>query len=325
MSLYLCKTSEILKTRKNKRATASQNKITGQYVKDLAVLFNLKRSQKFEPLAVDQFPFDIEMLTASQLYRQSRLQYLNLGGAFKPKLSSMMRSLRAQDLFKDEIDFTPSRDEMVWFLENFKSLENPYDQVQALKQFNENSLFHEQNHRTIWRILPPAPIEKVAFRRYLNFAESLVVMLDLALGDQLGRKLSPRFERMNVIYRPSGHDGYPKKSKGIYRHYLLSLFLTTYYALELIHHDDILPAVNYVFPNQKALNKKAVQRGLELSELFTLNTNPQWQNLYWKQAQKSLQKLNQQRTDEPFFIAADPLDLGIEFSVVRSVLIHFGL
>ncbi|MBC7420779.1 MAG: hypothetical protein H7328_08625, partial [Bdellovibrio sp.] len=175
-----------MKTIESKKNTAHQKKIVRLYLSDLTKLFRLKRAKKIEHLAVDQFPFDIELLTVSGLYRQSRMQYLNLGGAFNPKVSSMMRSLRAQDLFKDVIDFTPSRDEMVWFYENFESLENHYDQIRALKQFNENSLFHEQNHRIIWRILPPAPIEKEAFRRYLNFAESLVVMLDLALGDALG-------------------------------------------------------------------------------------------------------------------------------------------
>ena len=307
---------------KNNRQLTSK---TRQYLNDLDVLFSLPLSKKYKFLAVETFAFDEQLLTASRLYRQSRTHYLNLGGAFKPQLSSMMRSLRAQDLFKNEIDYTPSFAEMHWFKENVEAVEDPNLQVEALRQFNENSLFHEQNHRIIWQLLPPAPSEQQAFRRYLNFAESLVVMLDLALGDQLTELLSPRFERMNVIYRPSGNDGFNKKSKAIYRKYLLSLFLTTYYALELINTEDILKAVNYIFPDQKQLNKKAVLRGLELSELFTLNTNPQWQNLYWKQALKSLQKMNHHRNEEPLLIAADPLDLNFEFAMVRSVILHFGL
>ncbi len=300
---------------------------TRQYLKDLKILVSLPAYKKYQALTVPAFPFDQQLLTASPLYRQSRKHYFNFGGLFKPQVSSMLRSLRAQDLFKDEIEYTPSFAEMLWFKDNLHILEvsDLHLQVAAFKQFNENSLFHEQNHRIIWRLLPPAPAEPLAFRRYLNFAESLVVMLDLALGDQLGNKLSPVFERMNVIYRPSGGPSIYQLSRLIYRKYLLSLFLTTYYALELIHHGDILKAVNYVFPGQSSLNKKAVQRGLELSELFTLNTNPQWQNLYWKPAQKSLHKLNRDRNDNPFFIALDPLDLNMEFAVVRSVLFHFRL
>ena len=296
-----------------------------QYVDDLTILFSLPQNKKLVPLVVQEFPFDHELVTASRLYQKSRKFYLALGGIFLPKVTSMMRSLRAQDLFKNEINYTPARSEMHWFHQNLNTLEDTNLHIEALRQFTENSLYHEQNHRIVWKLLPPAPADQAAFRRYLNFAESLVVMLDLALGDELGSDLSCRFENMNVIFRPSSEDGFCKKAKSIYRKYLLSLFLTTYYALELIHHDDILKAVDYIFPKQKQLNKKAVQRGLELSELFTLNTNPQWQSLYWKQAQLSLRKLNQAKKEDPLIIATDPLDLNYEFAFVRSILSHYGL
>ncbi|MFZ3228863.1 MAG: hypothetical protein WA160_01565 [Pseudobdellovibrio sp.] len=296
-----------------------------RFLKDLKTLTSLPISKKYQQLHLEQFAFDAQLISLSRLYRQSRTHYYSLDGVFVSNVSSMMRSLSAQDLFKNAIDYTPSMSEMMWFMDHFSEVVDPEIQVEALMQFNQNSLFHEQNHRVIWQLLPPAPKGKEALRRYLNFAESLVVTLDLALGDEIGSKYSSELERMGVIYRPAGDDLWMNKSKSIYRKYLLSLFATTYYALELINHKDILKAVDYIFPNQKLMNKNAVSRGLELSELFTLNTNPQWQNLNWQQAQNKLAKIHQHRTDEPFQIAADPLDLNIEFAMARSVLDFYGL
>lgn len=294
------------------------------FIKDIEVLASLP-IKKYNDLYIDQYPFDSQLLNTSRLYRQSRKFYLSLGGVCKPKVSSMMRSLSAQDLFKDEIDYTPSMSEMMWFKDHVHEVENPDLQIKALKYFNENSLYHEQNHRVLWRLLPPAPKERTALRRYLNFAESLVVTLDLALGDELGLKISLPLERMGLLYRPSAGDGWHKKSKSIYRKYLLSLLCTTYYALELINHKDILKAVDYIFPGQKLMNKAAFHRGLELSQLFTMNTNPQWQNLYWQDASKKLAKIHQHRSDEAFVISQDPLDLNIEFALARSIFDYYGL
>ena len=299
------------------------SKSTAQFLKDLTTLSELPTTKKFAAITLPEYPFDAQLLKQSTLYHRSRSEYIALGGRFSPRVSSMMRSLSAQDLFADQIDYSPTFSEMLWFMQHSNEVANPDAEVKALKQFNENSLFHEQNHRVIWHLLPRPEKGRARLRRYLNFAESLVVTLDLALGDQLGRKLSGPFERMNLIFRPAGQDRWHLKSKVIYRNYLLALFCTTYFALELIHQDDILKAVNYVLPGQKKLNSDAVRRGLELSHLFTKNTNPQWQNLNWKSAQKKLSKLHAKSNDEPFKIAEDPLDLNFEFVLVRSILDFF--
>ncbi len=307
---------------KNNSAPAKELK---QFIADLNILSKLPVTKNMQSMQLEEFPFDGQLLKLSSLYRESRKHYSSLGGQFNPKVSSMMRSLRAQDLFKNEIDYSPTMSEMLWFKEHITEADDAATEMKSLKQFNENSLFHEQNHRIIWKLLPPAPKEKKAMHRYLNFAESLVVTLDLALGDQIGTKLSPAFERMNVIYRPAGKQKWHLQSKSIYQKYLLSLLCTTYLALELIHHDDILKVVDFIFPGQKKMNAQAVARGLELNHLFTLNTNPQWQNLYWKEAQKKLSKIHHDRTDEALMIAEDPLDLNFEFAYARAVLYYFGL
>ncbi|RYZ82224.1 MAG: hypothetical protein EOP04_22465, partial [Proteobacteria bacterium] len=259
------------------------------YIKDVGLLCGLSVAKKFEKIWLREYPFDLQLLSSSRLYRESRKLYLSVGGTYGQKICSTMRSLSAQDLFKDEIDFTPSMSEMVWFKDHVHEVSGPDHELEALGRFNEISLYHEQNHRVLWRLLPPAPAEERDLCRYLNFAESLVVTLDLALGDELGKKVSNTFERMKVIYRPGGEDKWFNESKQVYRKYLLALLSTTYFALELINPEDILKAVDFVLPGQKKMNKDAVRRGLELSELFSRVTNPMWQERFWQQAGTKLQ------------------------------------
>ena len=295
------------------------------FLKSAKALAALPTSKKFQHLVVDEYIFDAQLLKVSRLYRLSREHYIAMGGQFKPRVSSMMRSLSAQDLFKDEIDYTPSFTELSWFLGHPNEVADQSAEVRALQIFNENSLYHEQNHRVIWKLLPPAPKDAGGLRRYLNFAESLVVTLDLALGDQVGLKFASDFERMNLIYRPASKHRWHLQSKTIYQKYLLALFGTTYLALELIHSADIKKAIDYILPGQKSINQQAVQRGLELNELFTLNTNPQWQRLNSRQAQKKLEKLHKNSEKMPLSIAPHPLDLNFELTWVRSILNHYGL
>lgn len=302
-----------------------KNEDVRSYIEDIGVLCDLPTSKKYSKLLLPEYPFDNQLLNASRLYRESRKLYLSLGGVYSPKVCSTMRSLSAQDLFKDEIEFTPSLSELLWFKDNFHDVVDQEAELDALVRFNEISLFHEQNHRVVWRLLPPPPTEERDFCRYLNFAESLVVTLDLALGDELGKKLSPVFESMKVIYRSGGEDKWLQKSKTEYRSYLLALLSATYYALELVNPEDILKAVDYVLPGQKKMNKDAVRRGLELSEFFTRITNPQWQERYWKVASGKLQKMHVGAKEDPLYMPEDPLDLEAEFFFAHRVFDYYGL
>ena len=304
--------------------SAAQSEVQ-YFLEDVKALYGLPTSKKHSKLLLNEYPFDGQLLHASRLYRESRKLYLSLGGVFSPKICSTMRSLSAQDLFKDEIEFSPSWSELVWFKDHSHEIADPDREIEALMRFNEISLYHEQNHRVLWRLLPPPPKEERDFCRYLNFAESLVVTLDLALGDELGKKVSPVFESMKVIYRSGGKDKWNEKSKGEYRKYLLALLASTYYFLEMINPEDILKAVDYVLPGQKKMNKDAVQRGLELSELFTRVTNPQWQERYWKVAQGKLLKMNVGSEEDTLYMPEDPLDLEAEFFYAHRVFDYYGL
>lgn len=296
-----------------------------KYVSDIKYLSALPASSKYRKLQLEEFPFDAQLLEASSLYRTSRKGYLAIGGVFKPRVCSTMRGLSAQDLFKDQIDFTPSFSEMLWFKNFHYEVADPVEEVRSLSRFNEISLYHEQNHRIIWRLLPPAPQEKEDLRRYLNFAESLVVILDLALGDELGVKNSKVFERMKVIYRSAGKEKYRSLPKAAYREYLIALFAATYYALETIHYDDIPKAVSYVMQSKAVIYRDAVKRALEINELFTRVTNPMWQERYWQEAGKKLRQLQKNSEQETLYLPEDPLDIAEDLYLVRAVLEYFGL
>lgn len=297
-----------------------------KFLKDVEVLNGLPAARKYSKLILEEYPFDNQLLNLSRLYRLSRKFYFSLGGFFSRKICSTMRSLSAQDLFKDEIDFTPALSELLWFKEHVDEVTDPETEIEALMRFNDISLFHEQNHRVVWRLLPPAPSEEQDLRRYLNFAESLVVTLDIALGDEVGKKLSPVFERMNLLYRPSGDDKcFTELKKEDYRKYLLSVVCATYFTLELINSEDILKAVDYILPNQKKINKYAVNRGLQLNEHFTRITNPQWQRLYLKSAARKLKKMHVDSIEDTFYLSEDPLDIEVELFYARRVLDYYGL
>lgn len=295
------------------------------FLKDLNTLHRLPTSRKHQSLLLPEYPFDLQLLSASRLYRQSRKFYLSLGGTFQPRLCSTMRALSAQDLFADQIDFSPSFTELLWYKDHVDEVANPQEDMKSLLKFNEISVYHEQNHRILWRLLPPAPTEQKDFCRYLNFAESLVVVLDLAFGDELGKDVSSTFERMRLIYRPGGKDRWSKSSPETYREYLLALLCATYYLLEQTHPDDILPAVNYVLPGQKKLNQSAVRRSFELSELFTNVTNPEWQKRFWKDAQKKLRALQADSEEPPLYLPEDPLDIEEELILAREIFAYYGL
>ena len=308
-----------------KSAKSPEKSELKSFLKDLATLSALPTSKKHGKLVLEEYPFDKQLIHASRLYRESRKLYLSLGGVYSAKVCSTMRSLSAQDLFKDEIEFSPTFSELMWFHNHFEDVSDPEAEMKALSRFNEISLYHEQNHRVVWRLLPPAPKEERDLCRYLNFAESLVVTLDLALGDELGKKNSAVFERMRVIYRPGGETKWSEQPKEVYRKYLLALLCTTYYALETMNYEDIFKAVDYLFPGQKKMNKDAVYRGLELSELFTRVTNPLWQERYWKDARAKLTKMHAGSNEEPFYLPEDPLDLEEEFFFARRVFDYYGL
>ena len=296
-----------------------------QYIRDTRAILSLKMKSKFPDLLLEEYPFDAELLGLSPLYRRSRKLYVDIGGSFRSRVCSTMRSLRSQDLFQDEIEFSPSLTELIWLSENAGNIFEIEGLVDGLASFNGISVFHEQNHRVVWRMMPAVPTKERDVSRFLNFAESLVVTLDLALGDELGPALSPALERLKAIYRPAGADGWALRSKRNYHDYLRSLFFVTYLLLEGVDRRDITKCVNYVLPGERDLNKASVKRGLELNELFTLNTNREWQRLYWKNARSGLQRLQKNSAVGQWSLPEDPLDFDSEFQLLDQLLLKYQI
>jgi hypothetical protein len=214
---------------------------------------------------------------------------------------------------------------MTWFADHADEVFDPEAEVDALTRFSDISLFHEQNHRIVWRLLPPAPKDPGALSRYLNLAESLVATLDVILADELGKKISPVFERLKVIYRIGGRTRWKAQGKKDYRRYLLAFLYATYLTLELVHDDDILKATDYVFPKQRKMNREAVSRALELSELFTRVTNTEWQKRNLKSSGAKLAKLHRGSRIEALVLPPDPLDIDVELEIAERVLAYFGV
>ena len=286
-----------------------------KFLSDVKVLTELPILNKFQNLFLSEYPFDRQLLSLSPLYRESRQAYLKIGGKFTPSVCSTLRSLTTHDLLKNDIEFTPAQSEMMWLYENASHMSDAEEQIKAVKHFHDISIFHEQNHRIVWSLLPPAPIDKDNL--------SLVVSLDLALADQVGPELSKVFERMCLLYRPAGPVNLGKLSKKEYRQYLISSFCSTYFALERMRNHDVLKAVNYVLPKNKEFNKQAVARGLELNVDFTEVTNPQWQELYWQSSAMKLKAMHQNSKKPVLFLPADPLDLDTEFKLAERIFDYF--
>lgn len=303
----------------------SKPKQVKAFVSDIKTILQLSVSKKIQKLVLSEYPFDAQMLSLSPLYSKSRKAYIKLGGKFQPSVCSTMRSLSTQDLFKNEIHYSPMHSEMVWLYENANNFSDTDEQVSAVQHFHAISIFHEQNHRIVWQLMPKAPSDKTNLRRYLNFAESLVVMLDLALADQFNPQVSKALERMSLLYRPAGPVKLQKLPAADYRQYLRAAFTTTYYALERINSEDILKAVNYVLPENKKLNKQAVSRGLELNQDFTEVTNPGWQELYWQSAVVKLKEIHKKSKQPVLILPEDPLNLETEFNIVEKVLNEFEI
>ena len=86
-----------------------------------------------------------------------------------------------------------------------------------------------------------------------------------------------------------------------------------------------MPSFENQKPNQKSFNKQAVQRGLEINELFTRITNPLWQERYWETARHKLRKIHNKSKADPLYLPEDPLHLAEEFYHVRKIFDYYGL
>jgi hypothetical protein len=237
---------------------------------------NLPRS----PLSLPEQPFDLHLLNCSALYKRSRHLYLGQGGRFFPSLVSTPRTLSSPILLDQKIEYSPIESEVIWAATDPIESQN-YERLLELRTFS-SSLFHEQNHRLLWSLLPYASAKNFGLNRYLNFAESLIIISDMALGDQLGPGLASLFYLTGVTYDPGTSVRQELSTGRNYRNYLQATLHATYLYLELFEPSEIPKVIRALFPLLGRFADRAANRALNLDRAFVHQTNLEWQERHHK-------------------------------------------
>lgn len=240
-------------------------------------------------LALEQQPFDSLLLKTSPLFVRSRERFLKQGGHFVATLVSSPRTLTSPILLEQEIEYTPIERELIWAATDPVESANPKTLTRLQQTRNYcSSLFHEQSHRLLWNFLPAPSGNRKEVSRYLNFVESLVVALDMALGDELGHGASRVFYLSGVTYDPGTHILTEGISARAYRNYLHACLYATYLKLEFYTEEDIRKIVHRLFPLERKLTERAIRRALRLDNQFVQLTNPTWQQRHIPELMRKL-------------------------------------
>lgn len=258
-----------------------------------------------EPLELPGQPFDRLLLKSSPIYRKSRELFVALGGAYEPSLLSSPRSLGSLSLVSARLEYSPLEAELLWTASDRRELATRPERLLDLRSW-VTSVFHEQNHRILWHLLPPPPRRADAhLRRYLHFAESLVVMLDLALADRLGAKVCRSLYEAGALYDPGAEFFRElqrfgrKKADRYHRNALLAACEATFLNLELHAPSEIPGHIESLFPREaspaatrgNSLIRRAAERALRLDRQFVEQTNPEWLRRHGKRAGEALRRL----------------------------------
>jgi hypothetical protein len=274
-------------------------------------LLQLRKRQKGSRLALESLieqPFDDLLLTLSPLYQQSRRAFLQLSGHFYPALLSSARALSSAELLEPRITYTPLESELLWTALDPRE---PPERLLELRSYCTH-VFHEQNHRRVWSLLPPLPTASGALRRALNFAESLVIAADLLLSQELGPQASESFYAAGVLYHPHAGvlDTFPRPLQGAgciraFKNTVHAVIQTTYLHLEGYTPSQIRKVLSLLFGSVLSPEHQldCLELGLRLDQQFVERTNPFWQN----QHRNHLKRRFAGATD-PLILPTDPLD-----------------
>jgi hypothetical protein len=270
-------------------------------------------------LALPEQPFDAQLLSVSPLYRRSRSRFVEGGGVFRPALVSSPRTLGSPILLEQRIEYSPIEGELVWAAMDPAQSRDP-SHLLRLRTFS-SSLFHEQSHRLLWRMLPPPPGSPAGLRRYLNFVESLVVAVDMALGDELGPELAATFYLAGVVYDPGTRTRAEAGGRREYRNYLQAAMHATYLNLEMYDPARIPDVIAALFPMLGGLGERAGRRACNLDRGFVERTNPVWQKRHRKAVLAALSRL----PGRPLELPADPRDNRAQYLVAEKWFESLGL
>ena len=263
------------------------------------------------PLELAGQPLDRFYLNESKLFRRSREWYGKIGGEFKAALVSSERSLSSEGLLRPLIEYTPHEAELI-----FRAREKDSN-IATFIQFSV-STYHEQNHRIFWETLPaPLIATPDSIRRYLNLMESLVVMLDMVLGDEVGTIASAPGYQVGVIYDP----GTDVKFKDLreQKNYYHCACQATFLALERYNPKKIRAFLNQKHAGlQEALRERAIERSLKLDWLFVELTNPTWQDKHAASLKKFFSSYPKAR--KTLQMSEDPGEFFGEYVLIEQVL-----
>jgi hypothetical protein len=218
-------------------------------------------------------PFDRLLLESSRLFQRSRKLYRWVGGGHRPALLSTPRSLSSPTLLIPMIQYSPTESELIWMATD-PAESRQSDGLLGLRTWT-TSLFHEQNHRTLWALLPPPPSSRKGVRKYLNFAEALVIATDMALGDELGPELARMFYLVGTVYDPGTEVRAEIDSRRLYRNYLHAAVYASYLVLELFEEEEVRMGVRALYPQAGEFGERAVTRAGRLDRSFLERTNPE--------------------------------------------------
>ena len=282
-----------------------------------------KSRVKKHPLSLPGQPFDSQLLTLSPLFLKSRKIYLKQKGKFEPALLTSPRSLSSAALLGEKIQYSPIEDELIWTATDPIEKKSPRRLEKHLLELitYSTSLFHEQNHRIIWKLLPPPPSSPAGLRRYLNFAESLVVTLDMALGDELGPKLARGFYLSGVTYDPGTTVRKELKESRSYRNYLQAALHSTYLHLELYNSDNIRQGIEKMFSGLGTYATRANQRSSNLDTLFINLTNPDWQ----RRNQQTVRRELARGREAPLLLSDDPGENWTQYLIAEKLFSLFRI
>lgn len=256
-------------------------------------------------------PFDRFYLTSSKLFTHSRKEFLNGKGVFSPFFISSERSLSSSGLLGNEIEYTPHEKELF-----FRAKEKDTG-IGAFTRFSV-STFHEQNHRIFWKSLPvPTSLNEETLRRYLNLMESLVVALDMALGDELGTKNSAPGYQLGVLYDPGTEISFGTRRERL--NYYHCAVHATFLNLEGYAKKNILGFLADRYQHlAKPLRDRAIERSLVLDRLFVEKTNPLWQKKHKKELLRFFSAYAPAR--KILKLSEDPGEFTSEYLLTEEVL-----
>lgn len=302
---------------KGKKQPAQQTQVLRRAI---LKLFSMERGRSLPAIAKAGQPFDALLLRKSRLYRKSRELYLKAGGTFEAVLVSSPRTLSSPTLLDRHIQYSPVSQELIWSATDPLQKRNP-EHLLTIRSY-VGSLFHEQNHRVLWSLLPPAPRDQVGIRRYLNWAESLVIAADMALGDELGTDLAPLFYQTGSIYDPGTSVKKLLRSRRQYRNYLQAAAYSTYLNLEFYDPKDIAKGIGSLFPGLGSLAERASARSAKLDRSFVWKTNPSWQK---KHRLSAIRALSRGSRADILTLPDDPSDNRLQYLSAEKWFEALGL